>query len=138
MKETTKKNDAKAKELESELENDILVIQEATHLADGTHKGVIQNVVHEKRTGFDYIDVYIDTESENGEHMTVKTGFPAYISTNSSFGRFLLESGLELTPGEKLSLDDIKEHIVLNKIQFQTYTEDNFAKVVNKTIKFLN
>jgi hypothetical protein len=138
MDKKNKKIDTKADEMENDLENDILVVQEATHLKDGIHTGEIKNVVHEKRTGFDYIDVYVDTESENGEQMTIKTGFPAYISVNSSFGRFLVESGFVLTTGAKVSLNDIKEHLIEKKIQFQTHTEDNFAKVLNKTIKFIN
>jgi len=138
MDKKNKKIDAKAETMENDLENDILVVQEATHLKDGIHQGEVKNVVHEKRTGFDYIDVYVETESENGEPMTIKTGFPAYISVNSSFGRFLTESGFALSTGAKVSLTEIKEHIIGKNIQFQTHTEDNFAKVLNKTVKFLD
>ena len=32
----------------------------ATKISDGIHNGQIKNIVHEKRQGFDYIDVYFD------------------------------------------------------------------------------
>lgn len=119
-------------------DEDILVVQEATHLNDGIHDGTIKNVVHENRQGFNYIDFYIDVvyDEEKGDTMTIKTGFPAYISSNSSLGRFLDEAGLDLKPGDKVGLQKIKDTVIGREIAFQTFTEDQFAKVLNKTIKF--
>jgi hypothetical protein len=123
-------------EMKAELENDVLVVQEASHLKDGIHNGKINNIVHENRQGYDYIDMYIDVNDEKGSVMTIKTGFPAYISTNSGLGRFLIESGMSYKAGDKIGLQIIREELIGKKIVFQTYTEDNFAKVLNKTIKF--
>ncbi len=94
------------------------------------------NVVHEKREGFDYIDIYIGIVDDNGNDVSIKTGFPAYVSQNSSLGRFLITAGMSFKPKDKLTLEDIKDHIVDSSITFQTTTEDNFARVLNKTIKF--
>jgi hypothetical protein len=119
-----------------DLENDVLTVQEATKISDGIHEGQIMNIVHENREGFDYIDMYIGITDDNGNEITIKTGFPAYVSQNSSLGKFLTTVGLEYEPKDKLKLSEIKEMIVGKTITFQTYTEDNFARVVNKTIKF--
>lgn len=135
MTKVNKKIDA-GEEMKEELENDILVVQEATHLDDGLHFGTIKNVVHENRQGFDYIDFYVDVEDGKGNMMTVKTGFPAYISSNSSLGRFLNEAGMKYKAGDKIELSKVKSIAIGRKISFQTFTEDNFAKVMNKTIKF--
>ena len=140
MKEKNKKLeevDTEAKEERKQaLENDILVVQEATHLSDGIHNGKINNVVHENRQGYDYIDIYIDVNDEKGNNMTVKTGFPAYISSNSGLGRFLNEAGMNFKAGDKIELFKVRDVIIGRKVVFQSYTEDNFAKVINKTIKF--
>lgn len=123
-------------ETQEALENDILIVQEALHIKDGIHTGTINNVVHENRQGFDYIDIYVDVKDEKGNKMTIKTGFPAYISLNSGLGRFLLEAGMKYKTGDKIELHKIRELVIGQEVVFQTYTEDNFAKVLNKTIKF--
>lgn len=131
-----KKNKKSEQEAIAEQDEDVLIVQEATHLIDGVHSGTIKNVVRENRQGFDYVDIYIDVEDEKGNPMTIKTGFPAYISVNSGFGRFLDEAGMMYKAGDKLSLSEIKTEIIGKEISFQTHTEDNFAKVINKTIRF--
>ena len=133
MKEKNKKIEA---EETTEGEEDVIVVQEGTKITDGMHNGQIKNIVHEKRQGFDYVDVYIDVEDDNGNYVTIKTGFPAYISQNSSLGRFLNEAGMELKPGDKVGLQKIKDNVIGRDIAFQTFTDDQFAKVLNKTIKF--
>ena len=130
-----KKNEA-GENWKKDLEDDILTVQEATKISDGVHSGTIMNIVHENREGFDYIDMYIGITYDNGNNVTIKTGFPAYVSQNSSLGKFLSTAGFNYKPGDKLELAEIKEAIVEKGITFQTYTEDNFARIVNKTIKF--
>jgi hypothetical protein len=123
-------------ETEEMKDDDVIVVQEATKISDGIHEGKIKNIVRENRQGFDYVDMYIDIADDKGDYVTIKTGFPSYISVNSSLGRFLQTAGFVLKPKEKISLSDIKEKLVGQDISFQTYTEDNFAKIINKTIKF--
>jgi hypothetical protein len=137
MKEKNKKlSEQEAEETRAQMDEDIIVVQEATKISDGIHNGQIKNIVHEKRQGFDYIDVYVDIEDDNGNYVTIKTGFPAYISQNSSLGRFLTTAGFVLKPKDKIHLQDIKDKMIGKPMTFQSYTEDNFAKVINKTIKF--
>jgi hypothetical protein len=134
-KEKNKKLEA-SEENEEPQDDDVIVVQEATKISDGIHEGKIKNIVRENRQGFDYVDMYIDIADDKGDYVTIKTGFPSYISVNSSLGRFLQTAGFVLKPKEKISLSDIKEKLVGQDISFQTYTEDNFAKIINKTIKF--
>ena len=134
-KEKAQKTEAE-EERQEELENDVLTVQEATKISDGVHSGEIMNIVHENREGFDYIDVYIGIVDDNDNNVTIKTGFPAYVSLNSSLGRFLTAADIDFKPKDKLKLSDVKELVTGKTITFQTYTEDNFARIVNKTIKF--
>jgi hypothetical protein len=136
MKEKKDKKVEAAEIRKKELEEDILTVQEATKISDGIHSGKIKNVVHETREGFDYIDMYVDIVDDNDNTVTIKTGFPAYVSQNSSLGRFLVAAGFEFKPNDKLNLSDIKDELIGKELSFQTYTEDNFARVINKTIKF--
>lgn len=136
MKEKRSKQDADEEKRKHDLEEDILTVQEATKISDGMHTGKITNVVHENREGFDYIDLYVVMTDDNGKEVTIKTGFPAYISQNSSFGRFLVNAGFEFKPKDTIKLPTIKEELIGKVMTFTTYTEDNFARVVNKTIKF--
>jgi hypothetical protein len=134
-KEVNKKAGAEMKR-NQELEEDVLTVQEATKISDGIHTGKIMNIVKENREGFNYIDMYIGIKDDNDNDVNIKTGFPAYISTNSSLGRLLMSAGLSFKANDKLKLSEIKEELVGKEVSFQTYTEDNFARVINKTIKF--
>jgi len=114
----------------------ILEVKETKTIEEGKHKGVIANMVYETRKDFAYIDIYIDLQ--DGNDITIKTGFPANISEKSTFGRFLMEAGLDVIPGQKIELKAVKKRLVGKTIEFTTYNDDNdFARVVNKTIKFV-
>jgi hypothetical protein len=131
------KKEQKQKQIEAKNEADenVLIVHRPTIINDGVHSGEIANIVRETRQEFDYIDVYVDIEDSEGQPVTIKTGFPAYISKNSSFGRFLTELGLDYAVGEEINLSDVKEYLVGKTISFQTYTEDQFARIINKTIR---
>jgi hypothetical protein len=134
-KKSKDKADEEAQRKEA-LEDDVLIVQEPTKISDGIHTGKIANMVHENREGFDYIDIYIGIKDDNGKDVNIKTGFPAYLSTNSSLGRFLMSAGISFAPTDKITLSGVMQDVVGKEVSFQTYTEDNFARVVNKTIKF--
>jgi len=111
-------------------------VKEIKTIPEGKHSGVIANMIYETRKEFSYIDVYIDLNDL--KDTTLKTGFPANISEKSTFGIFLKGAGLDIIPKQKISLNAVKERLVGQEIEFTTYNDDNdFAKVVNKTIKFL-
>ena len=139
---TIDKEVEKMKEKEQEnldADDDIIEVHEGMKLDDGKHTGTIDNVVHEKRGDnqqYDYLDIYINVIDSNNNEVTIKTGFPCYISDNSQLGKFLISAGMTFEPKDKIGISKIKEHVVGKEINFQTFTEDQFARVMNKTISF--
>lgn len=126
-------------EIGKDAEDDIIEVQEALKIADGAHSGTIVNAVHEARGDegqYDYLDIYVDTIDDNENEVTIKTGFPFYISESSGLGGVLYKSGMKFNAGDKIGLSDIKKQLTERKIIFQTFTEDKFARIMNNTIKF--
>lgn len=110
-------------------------MKESIHIPDGVHSGLVKSITYEKRNDFEYVDIRITVDGI--PEVTIKTGFPANISENSSLGKFLISSGIEVRPGKKTSLNDIRNALIDRKVQYTTYTEDVYARIVNKSIKFL-
>jgi len=110
-------------------------MREATHIPDGSHVGLIKNISYEKRNDFEYVDVRVTVD--NIQDVTIKTGFPANISDNSSFGKFLISGGIGIVPGKMITMNDIRKALMDRKISYITYTEDVYARIINKSIKFL-
>jgi hypothetical protein len=126
--------------VETDKNEEAIEVREGIQIEDGIHDGVIENVVHEKRgeeEQYDYLDVYVKLEDIKGDEVTIKTGFPAYITVNSSLGKLLEVSGLEYNVGDSLTISMIKEQLIDKKIQFKTETIDQFARIIHKTIKFV-
>lgn len=124
---------------DKEFEDEIIEVHEALKISDGAHSGIVDNVVHEKRGDegqYDYLDLYINLKDDNDNNATIKTGFPFYISESSGLGIILEKAGLKYKAGDKLKLSDIKKVLVGKKLIFQTFTEDKFARIINKTLKF--
>ena len=133
-----KQKDVEGKDIEPEAdvdEEDILVVKEVVHIEDGKHTGHITNMIREVRADFDYIDIYVALD-DIAEDISIKTGFPAGISEKSTFGKFLISAGIDYVAGDKVSLKDIKARLTGRTISFQTYTENDFSNIMNKTIKF--
>ena len=132
-----KQKDVEGKDIEPEADedDDILVVKEVIHIEDGRHEGHITNMIREVRADFDYIDIYVELDDID-EDISIKTGFPAGISEKSTFGKFLISAGLEHKPKDKVSLKDVKARLIGRTISFQTYTENDFSNIMNKTIKF--
>jgi len=120
-------------------DEEIIEVHEALKISDGAHSGIIDNVVHEKRGDegqYDYLDLYINLKDDNDNEATIKTGFPFYISESSGLGMILEKAGMKLKAGDTLKLSAIKDTLIGKKLIFQTFTEDKFARIMNKTIKF--
>ena len=116
-------------------DNDIIVVKDIKIIDDGQHEGHITNMVRELRQDFDYVDIYIELEPDS----IIKTGFPCNVSKLSTFGKFLKDAGIETVVNQKLSLKDIKIQLIGKNITFTTYTEESgFARIINKTIKFID
>ncbi len=133
-----KKNMAKKEVKQSNLdagENQTFEHKESVKIPDGSHKGQIKSVTYEKRNEFEYIDVRVSVDGF--PDITIKTGFPATISENSSLGKFLQSAGMAIKPGKVSSLSDIRDTLIDRSISYQTYTDDVYARIVNKTIKFV-
>ena len=110
-------------------------MKEVIHIEDGKHEGHITNMIREVRADFDYIDIYVELDDMKGE-ASIKTGFPAGISEKSTFGKFLISAGIDYQPKDKVSLKDVKARLIGRTISFQTYTDNDFSNIMNKTIKF--
>jgi len=116
--------------------DDVIIVKEVVKIKDGVHSGTITNMIRDIRKGFDYVDVYIETEDEKGNDATIKAGFPCNISDVSSFGKLIRDSGISFTENQALKLSEIKEHLLDKSITFTTFTDGDFARVINKTIEF--
>lgn len=125
----------KQESLDAEADEDVITVREVTVIEDGRHKGHISNLIRDTRQGFDYVDIFIELDGEEG---SIKTGFPCNISALSGFGKLIKESGMEFEAGDKLNLSDIKKHLIGKNIEFKTFRETDFANVVNKTIEFVD
>ena len=112
-------------------------VHETISLGDGSHSGVIKGVVSRtSQQEYQYLDIYIDTVDDNKNEVTIKTGFPCYLSGSSTLGMFLSDAGLKFKPKDKITLKQIRDVLVDRKVCFQTFTEGQFANIINKTIKF--
>lgn len=130
-----KQKNIEGKDTDADEDEDILVVKEVIHIEDGKHKGHITNMIREVRKDFDYIDIYVELDDID-EDISIKTGFPAGISEKSTFGKFLISAGINHQAGDKVSLKDVKTRLIGRTISFQTYTENDFSNIMNKTIKF--
>lgn len=132
MKQSKQKNfDAEAESNEDvEFE-----MKEAVQIPDGVHTGFIKSIVYAERGEFQYVDVRVSMDGI--QDINVKTGFPAKITPNSSFGKFLISAGFEVKPGKTVKLSDLREALLDRSVQYTTFTEDVYARIVNKSIKFL-
>jgi len=132
-----KQKDVEGKDIEAEADedNDILVVKKVVSIEDGKHTGHITNIIRELRKDFDYIDMYVELDDMEGD-TSIKTGFPAGISEKSTFGKFLISAGIDHEAGDRVSLKDVKARLIGRTITFQTYTENDFSNIMNKTIKF--
>lgn len=131
----TEKKEEKQESLEAEADDDIITVKEITVIEDGKHKGHISNMIRDTRQGFDYIDIYIEFDGEDG---SIKTGFPCNISEMSNFGKLIKSAGIEFEAGDKISLADVKAKLIGRNLEFKTFRETDFARVVNKTIEFVD
>lgn len=115
-----------------------------TLLEDGVHTGKIGNVKYRTSTknneNYQYIDVYIDVETEE-EVVTLKAGFPFFLSELSTFGKFLINSGFGFVEDKEYTLQEIYNHLVEKEISFQTSKTDTqkgtFCNILRETIKFV-
>jgi len=114
--------------------NDVLVVKEIKTIADGKHTAHITNVIRDIRQGFDYVDIFLELDDIEG---SIKAGFPCNISDVSSFGKLLKSAGIDFEAGDKISLSDIKKKLIGRTVEFTTFQDEQFSKVVNKTIKFI-
>ena len=130
-----KQKDVEGKDIDADADDDILVVKGVVHIEDGKHTGHITNMIREVRKDFDYIDIYVALDDMEGD-TSIKTGFPAGISEKSTFGKFLISSGIDHKEGDRVSLKDVKARLIGRTITFQTYTENDFSNIMNKTIKF--
>lgn len=131
----TEKKEDKQENLDADADEDILTVKEVTVIEDGFHKGHVSNIIRDTRQGFDYIDMYIEIDNEDS---SIKTGFPCNISELSGFGKLIQSANIDFEAGDKLSLKDIKARLIGRNVEFQTFREGDFARVVNKTIKFVD
>lgn len=130
-----KQHNLEGKEVDADADDDILVVKEVIHIDDGKHTGHITNMIREVRADFDYIDIYVELDDVEGQ-VSIKTGFPAGISEKSTFGKFLISAGMDYKAGDNVSLKDVKAQLIGRTVVFQTYTENDFSNIMNKTIKF--
>lgn len=131
---------AKEEENDAAVDEEGITVQEGIQIDDGLHEGKIENIVHEKRgeeAQYNYIDLYVQLKDVNDEDVTIKVGFPAYITVNSSFGKLLKASGFEFAVGQKVTFKELKTQLIDKVIAFKTVTEDQFARIIQKTIKFV-
>jgi len=125
-----------------EEEEDIIIVAETISIEEGKHTGTITDVIvrTSEAEGYEYVDIHVDTDDDKGETVNIKFGFPKYISVNSSFGKFLTETGFSFEAGDTVTLPNIKEHLKGKEITFQTMNEDVagkgiFARILRETVK---
>jgi len=114
-----------------------------TLLEDGAHNGIIGNIKYraslKNDEGYQYVDVYIDVKKE-GEIITLKAGFPFFLSELSTFGKFLINSGFGFVEDKEYSLKEIYNHLVERNVSFQTSRTETpkgtFCNIIRETIKF--
>jgi len=115
-------------------------VKEIIEIPEGTHNGIIDDVVRrevESEKGiFDYTDIHIDLVDEK-DSPTIKLGFPTTISELSTLGQFLKLSGLDFKTNEEYTIVDLLSHLKGKKLSFQTYNDsNNFAVIIKDTVKF--
>jgi len=99
---------------------------------DGLHKGAIIGV-EERHEPYEYIDVVLEFD----EGVSLKAGYPNYLSTESKLGNLLARFGVDIsTPG---SFIDPEKELIGKKCQFMTINkargEKTFANVVPESLK---
>lgn len=110
-------------------------VKGTTVIADGAHEGRIVGIEYKDKP-FEYADVLIKTQGDNGE-ITLKVGFPQFISPESKFGELLQKFlGKELEIDQEIVPEDI---LVGKECFFQTITKSttsgDFARVVRESLK---
>lgn len=138
MKEKTQNKEKMQADETTKDQNDILEVYDSLQLKDGVHTGEITKIRRELRNDFDYTDIYFSVMDDNGNTGTIKTGFPSNLSPNTMLYKFVEESGLTLKKGQKVSLTSLSEILHGRIVQFQVYHENNFPRIINKTIKFVD
>ena len=123
-------------------EEDIIIVQDTISIEEGKHTGIITDVIvrTSEAEGYEYIDIHVDTDDDKGETVNIKFGFPKYISVNSSFGKFLTETGYSFEAGDTVTIPDIKEYLKGKTITFQSMNEEvkgkgTFARIIRETVK---
>lgn len=116
------------------------VVKEVVEIKDGMHKGLIKDVVYDEDREFDYIDIFVEltdiTMPETKEHPVIKTGFPANLSSKSTFGKFLIAAGVKIKPGMEMTVVDFKKELIDRKVSFQTMHDGDYSNIINKTFIF--
>jgi len=126
----------------SKNEEDVIIVQDTISIEEGKHTGTITDVIvrTSEAEGYEYVDIHVDTDDDKGETVNIKFGFPKYISVNSSFGKFLTETGFSFERGDTITMEDIKNHLVSKVITFQSMNEEvtgkgTFARILRETVK---
>lgn len=121
----------------NDLNTEPLTMKESITINDGVHNGTIVDVKREIRNEYDYTDIYVEITDDKGNIGKIKTGFPTNLSTKSTLGKFLQDAGLVISIGEDVTIKEVSEKLTGKVIQFTTYTENDFPRIVNKSIKFI-
>lgn len=101
-------------------------------IEDGLHNGVIIEV-QERKKPYEYVDLIISVDelkNDKGEQITLKAGFPDFISPSSLLGKFISNMGIEGSPGDELDLDLLRGV----PVSYQTVQEEVFNKKGEKKI----
>jgi hypothetical protein len=136
----------KQKEMEEEIDDDVIIVTESVKIDAGRHSGIITNVVrnmpNEKEgRSFDYLDLTVKITDVKKEP-EIKVGFPTNISELSQLGRLLKKAKMDFSDGDKISISDIKSMLIDKKITFlcnnETTENGVFVRILRETIEFVN
>lgn len=114
-------------------------VEETIVIEEGKHEGEILDI-RERTEPYHYIDFVVSVDEikkQNGEPLSIKTGYSAFVSENSALGNFLSRMGMKLKTGKELELDTLLKR----KVSYLTVNEvskkdgNTYARIVKESIK---
>jgi hypothetical protein len=100
-------------------------------LDDGVHTGKITGVEVNERSGYKYLDLYVDV-NENNTVGTIKAGYPLPVRPSSMSGKLFQRFGIQKIV-EGMEIDT---NILLNKsVVFVTIRGDKYVELQRDSLK---
>lgn len=114
-------------------------VKEVIEIEDGKHFGKITKLDF-RTEPFEYVDIYIELESGDGNSVTIKDGCPASISVKSKLGQTMMRFGCpekEIDDNTGGTLDPEKFIKVDTEVELMTLKEPKtqFSRVVEGSLK---